>query len=116
MKDTRVRKLIDALERRFPGTKAISGPAPDDPHSGETWIELLNAPMVPPMQVDRFARKMEKELWGDEWSMVLVDAVSPEDTAKYYAYRLLKPRVAPPRRRRAAVPAAKRHRPAKTSA
>ena len=107
MNDPRIAKFIAAMEARFPGTKAITGPTPDDPNSGETWIRFLNAPTNPPGQVQKAAHELEEAMWVGEWSMILVGEVNPETTAKYYAHHLKKPKSSP-RRRRAAAPRKRR--------
>jgi hypothetical protein len=108
MKDPRVAKFIDALKRRFPGTTMIVGPSPDAPHSGETYIRMLNSP-APYGVVDRFAQALIWDLWGDEPWPASVYPVSPQDTATYYSHLVRKPRrAATPRSRRAVRPAAKR--------
>jgi hypothetical protein len=100
MKDPRIAKLIKALLKRFPGTSVVTGPMPDDPHSGETWIQLLNAPVDPPRLVHDFAWKVKMELWGDEPHPALVSAVGRENTAKHDAERRPKMRSRRPARRR----------------
>ena len=112
MKDPRIAKLIRALLKRFPGTSVVTGPMPDEPDSGETWIHLLNAPDDPPTIVEDFAWSVKEKLWGDEPHPALVSGVNREDTAKYYADRLPKtrsrrPARRAPRRRRTAASARK---------
>lgn len=92
MKDPRIAKLMRALSRRFPGTTLITGPMPDDPNSGETLIQVLNAPDEPMWVVNEFAWSVIWDLWGDEPHPALVSAVNREQTAKYYAHRLPKAR------------------------
>jgi hypothetical protein len=110
VKDPRIAKLMKALLRRFPGTTLITGPMPDDPNSGEIRIQVLNAPVDPPLVVHEFAHAVIRDLWGDEPWPALVDAVNRGDTAKYYAHHLPKARASrrrsprrPTRRRRAAT-------------
>ena len=108
MKDPRIAKLISALSRRFPGTTIVTSPMPDSPGSGETMIQVLNAPMDPPSLVDHFAWQVIGKLWRDDWITVCVNPVSPEQSAKYYSQHVPKTRLAPPRRRRRAPAAAAR--------
>ena len=109
-KDARINKLIAALQARFPGTTIITGPMRDAPYSGETHIQLLNAPTEPPTLVSDEGIRLINELWGDDWIDVYVGGVGPESTAKYYSHHLKKPHAArsrarPTRRRKAASPA-----------
>ncbi len=108
MKDPRIAKLIKALLKRFPGTSVITGPMPDDPHSGETRIKLLNAPDDPPEIVREFAWTVIDDLWGDEPLPALVSAVNRENTAKYYADRLPKTRSQRAARRRKTAASARK--------
>jgi hypothetical protein len=105
MKDPRIAKLMRALRQRFPETTLITGPMPDAPGSGETLIEVLNAPDDPPRAVQNYAFSVIEGLWGDEPWPALVRSVNRENTAKYYAHRLPKARASrrPPRRRRVAT-------------
>jgi hypothetical protein len=108
LKDPRIAKFIKALLKRFPGTSVVTGPTPDDPHSGETWIRLLNAPIDPPRLVHDFAFAKEAELWGDEPSMVLVSPIGPQRAAKPRADRVPNKRArGSSRRRRPAASARK---------
>jgi len=108
MKDPRIAKLIKALLKRFPGTSVVTGPMPDEPHSGETLIQLLNAPVDPPRLVHDFAWSVKMELWGDDPHPALVSPVSREQTAKYYADHLSKTRSRRPTRRRRAAASARK--------
>jgi hypothetical protein len=108
MKDPRIAKLIKALLKRFPGTSIITGPMPDAPGSGETWIRLLNAPDDPPTVVHDFASAVIFDLWGDEPHPALVGAVNRENTAKYYADRVPKARARRPARRRRTTASARK--------
>ena len=108
MKDPRIAKLMKAISNRFPGTTLITGPMPDAPGSGETLIEVLNAPDDPPRVVKDYAMSVIWKLWGDEPWPALVSAVNREDTAKYYAHRLSKTRPSKPKTRRRVASASRK--------
>jgi hypothetical protein len=113
MSDPRIPKLIAALKRRFPETTIMTCPIPDPGIYDECWIRLLNAPTQPAGIVHVVAGELIEEIWGDDPVPVLVGGVSPENTAKYYAHHLPKPRAgAKTQRRRAATVPARRRSPA----
>jgi len=105
MKDPRIAKYIRALTDRFPGTIAVTRPMCDGAAPGEVAIDLLNAPVDPPMLVYEFAREVIEELWGDDPHTAFVSAISPEQSAKNHAKELADARRARVvRRRRRAAP------------
>ena len=99
MKDPRTARLMKQLARRLPGTTLVPRPMRDQPGSGEIVIEVLNAPMDPIDAVDRIARPLIWELWGDGPHPVYVSAISPENTRMNHADDLARVRRTRPTRR-----------------
>ena len=112
MSDPRIPKLMGALRRRFPGTTVIALPFAEGVYD-EAWIRVLNAPKTPPGLVHKVASELIDEIWGDDIVPVLVGGVDREQTAKYFAKHLRKPRAVRRTKRPRAVVATARRRPTK---
>jgi hypothetical protein len=108
MSDPRIPKLMAALRRRFPGSTVISEPFTEGIYD-EAWIRVLNAPDGPPGIVHDVASELIDEIWGDDIVPVMVGGVRRDQTAKYFAKYLPKPRaVRKAKRPRAAVATTRR--------
>src|SRR5262245_22127202 len=96
MKDRRLRKVIRAIEERYPGTSIVVTPAPDDP-ANDVMLEVLFAPRHLHREIARFGMSFGHDLYGEDPLQFLVMPVVPEHSeARRAAVRMARPR---PRRR-----------------
>ena len=95
VKDRILAMFIRVVERRYPGSRVVLERfgCPDDPDV-RWWLSVLNVPRKRIVECDEFMTRYTLKL-HDYWKKpirFLADAVSPEETAKYFPDAMQAPR------------------------
>ena len=81
MSDPRIDLVAAAIEKRFPGTKVVRRRCPDpSAYDIECILDVLDAPIDPPLVVADFALTYAFEVFGDDPVPIFVHACGPDES------------------------------------
>ena len=85
MRDPRIDRVADAIEKAFPGTTVVIErcPSPDDPDI-DWFLHVLNLAPDRQREVTNLSLRLGIDLFGETSIPFLVGGVSPESTALHW--------------------------------
>ncbi|MCI0587412.1 MAG: hypothetical protein L0323_11285 [Planctomycetes bacterium] len=86
MRNPRIRALIEAIEKRYPATRVVVQPygGAEDPDI-HWWLWILDVPEEETLEVEGFADRRARRLYGSPHVPFFLGAVDPEQTLKHFA-------------------------------
>ncbi|MGH7152097.1 MAG: hypothetical protein ACREIU_15435 [Planctomycetota bacterium] len=93
MRNPRIRALIETVEKRYPGTRVVVQPwgGAEDPDI-RRWLWVLNVPEACTLEVERFADRRARGMYGRRPVPFFVSSVNREETARVFSAVLAMPK------------------------